>query len=95
MTRPKIRTALVIVFSTIGLMFAGFAVFAVGRMANINQNTKDIAANWMPSLGVWSQHVMAWVSNEDFRLFLVELPDGFERCSKSQGFELLGVVVGE
>ncbi|MDP9840782.1 hypothetical protein J2T09_005570, partial [Neorhizobium huautlense] len=28
-------------------------------------------------LGVWSQHVMAWYSREDFRFFLTESPNGF------------------
>ncbi|KQS77708.1 chemotaxis protein [Rhizobium sp. Leaf384] len=50
MTRPKIKTALIIVLSMIGLTFAGFAAYAVLSMANINKSTSDIAGNWMPSL---------------------------------------------
>ncbi|TCM53562.1 methyl-accepting chemotaxis protein [Rhizobium sp. PP-F2F-G48] len=51
MTRPKIKTALIIVLSVIGLIFAGFSAFAVSTMANLDRSTADIAGNWMPSLG--------------------------------------------
>jgi len=73
MTRPKIKTALVIVFTLIGLLFAGISTFTLTRLSAINQNTADIAANWMPSLGLakdadnaftdlrvaWRNHVIA------------------------------------
>jgi len=73
MTRPKIKTALVIVLVSIGLIFAGFSAFALSRLSDINQNTADIAANWMPSLAfakdadnaftdlrvAWRNHVIA------------------------------------
>jgi methyl-accepting chemotaxis protein len=51
MSRPKIKTALIISFAVLGLIFAGFAAFAIDRMATINRSTADIAGNWMPSLG--------------------------------------------
>jgi len=73
MTRPKIKTALVVVFACIGLMFAGFSAYTLNSLSNINRNTADIAANWMPSLGyakdadnaftdlrvAWRNHVIA------------------------------------
>jgi len=43
-----------------------------------SRNTRSVLR-----LGVSSQHVIAWHSNEDLRLFLAELPDSFERCFKS------------
>jgi methyl-accepting chemotaxis protein len=50
MTRPKIKTALIIVLSMIGFIFAGFAAYAVTEMASINKSTADISVNWLPSL---------------------------------------------
>jgi methyl-accepting chemotaxis protein len=50
MTRPKIKTALIVVLSTVALTFAVFAAYAVFSMAKLNQSTSDIAGNWMPSL---------------------------------------------
>ncbi len=51
MSRPKIKTALIVSFTVLGLIFAGFAAFAIDRMAIVNRSTADIAGNWMPSLG--------------------------------------------
>ena len=73
MTRPKIKTALVISLMTIGFIFAGFSAFAISRMSTIHKSTVDVAANWMPSLGfakeadnaftdlrvAWRNHVIA------------------------------------
>jgi len=52
MKRPKIKTSLVILFSMMGLLSTGFALFTVDRMSAINKQTSDIAGNWMPSLAL-------------------------------------------
>jgi hypothetical protein len=51
MSRPKIKTALILAFAIMGLIFACFATLALVRMADINKGTADIAGNWMRSLG--------------------------------------------
>jgi methyl-accepting chemotaxis protein len=77
MTRPKIKTALVVLFSVLGILLSGFAIFTVNRMATINKQTSEIAGSWMPSLGLakdadkafadlrvaWRNHVIS--SNAD------------------------------
>jgi methyl-accepting chemotaxis protein len=50
MSRPKIKTALVVLFTVMGILLAGFAFFTVNRMGAINQQTIEIANNWMPSV---------------------------------------------
>jgi methyl-accepting chemotaxis protein len=96
MSRPKIKTALILVFALMGLMFAGFSAFAIFQMAAINRSTADIAANWMPSLGFakdadnaftdikvgWRSHVIA-SSNERMALAESDIADGKDRFLKA------------
>jgi methyl-accepting chemotaxis protein len=73
MTRPRIKTALPVLFAAIAIVLAVFSAFALNRMAAINQSTADIAGDLMPSLGFakeadnaftdyrlgWRNHVIA------------------------------------
>jgi methyl-accepting chemotaxis protein len=51
MSRPKIKTALIIVFVLMGLIFTGFSTFVLVRMSEMNARTSALAGDWMPSLG--------------------------------------------
>jgi len=96
MTRPKIKTALVISLMTVGLIFIGFSAFAISRMSIIHRSTVDIAANWMPSLGfakdadnaftdlrvAWRNHVIA-SSQDRMDRAEVEAADAKERLTKA------------
>ncbi|MBZ5763532.1 methyl-accepting chemotaxis protein [Rhizobium sp. VS19-DR104.2] len=50
MKRPTIKTALPSVLLLMGLIFVGFATYAVNQLQAINGNVADIAGNWLPSV---------------------------------------------
>jgi methyl-accepting chemotaxis protein len=52
MRRPTVRTSLVVINLTFALIFLGFALFSLGSVRQVNQDTTAIAKNWLPSVSV-------------------------------------------
>ncbi|MBW6424822.1 MCP four helix bundle domain-containing protein [Rhizobium sp. XQZ8] len=50
MSRPKIKTALLAAFATIGLLTVVLAGYAIERMGVLNANVKEVATDWLPSI---------------------------------------------
>ena len=50
MSRPSIKTALISIFAAIGLMFGGFAWFALSSLTAIEAGSHELAENWLPSV---------------------------------------------
>ncbi|KQR75897.1 methyl-accepting chemotaxis protein [Rhizobium sp. Leaf341] len=55
MKRPSIKGSLVAIFAVVALIFLGFAGFAMNRMSSLNDGTREITTNWMPSAQISSQ----------------------------------------
>ncbi|WP_087002100.1 HAMP domain-containing methyl-accepting chemotaxis protein [Rhizobium sullae] len=52
MRRPTVRTSLTSINLAFAIIFLAFALFALGSVRQVNQNTTDIAKNWLPSVSV-------------------------------------------
>jgi len=50
MRRPKIKTALIGIFSIIAIVVAALSWFSVSGMRTLNANTDELADNWLPSV---------------------------------------------
>ncbi len=50
MSRPKIKTALLIAFATIGLLTFLLSTYAIERMGVLNNSVKEVATDWLPSV---------------------------------------------
>jgi methyl-accepting chemotaxis protein len=52
MRRPKIKTALIGIFSIIAFVIAALSWFSVSGMQTLNANTDELADKWLPSVSV-------------------------------------------
>ncbi len=52
MRRPTVRTSLVVINLTFAFIFLGFALFSLGSVRQVNDDTTAIAKNWLPSVSV-------------------------------------------
>ena len=50
MSRPKIKTALLTAFATIGLLTILLSAYVIERMGVLNTNVKEVATDWLPSV---------------------------------------------
>jgi methyl-accepting chemotaxis protein len=49
MTRPKIKSALIAIFTLIGTIVLSFGVYSITRLQALNANVDELSENWMPS----------------------------------------------
>ncbi len=63
MSRPSIKTSLIMVFSLIGLTVAGFTAISLRAASSIQASSEEIARNWLPSV----------IASQDFERSLLSL----------------------
>ncbi|MBB4277537.1 HAMP domain-containing methyl-accepting chemotaxis protein [Rhizobium mongolense] len=52
MRRPSVRTSLIIINLAFACVFLTFALFSLGSVRKVNEDTTAIAKNWLPSVSV-------------------------------------------
>ncbi|ACI59069.1 methyl-accepting chemotaxis sensory transducer (plasmid) [Rhizobium leguminosarum bv. trifolii WSM2304] len=52
MRRPTVQTSLIVINLTFGFLFFAFALFSLGSVRQVNEDTGAIAKNWLPSVSV-------------------------------------------
>ncbi len=52
MRRPQVKTSLIAIMLLFAVLFSGFAVFAIVSLRQINNETSQLAKNWLPSVSV-------------------------------------------